>query len=140
MTEIDQLIPAIEHCRKIPKGEFCNTFFVWRRNDQKKWVPGIRRLMPTRAVIVAAPTVQEIFDAIPWQVSQFCMVDGCTPSLVKPDAEHGYSCSHTVLNSDEFDSPLFKGRNIADGMLRVWLWLRDRGMLDPVWIAEHYEH
>ena len=61
MTNLEQLVPPFELCRKIPADAFNNTVFAWKTSYLEVYVTVRNRT--TDQPIIPAPTAQEMYNA-----------------------------------------------------------------------------
>ena len=65
MSKIENIVPPLELCRRIPAGEFEDTALVWVYD-----MDGLEMVMPREVVqfegtkMIDAPTLEEILDAL----------------------------------------------------------------------------
>lgn len=104
MSKLEDLVPPLELCRKIPPGEFKDTALIWFFDGYSWWVNATEfDAQPEKAY--PAPTWQEIMEGLNEDMSSI---------------EYRDSSPHWVVHSPLTDKTP-AGDNAAEALLRYWL-------------------
>ncbi len=60
---LENIVPSLEDCRKIPEGSFPNSALVWYSDKEGHFVQSRDPVLA--AIICPAPTLAEIMDSLP---------------------------------------------------------------------------
>lgn len=117
MSNLTDLVPPLELCKKIPAGEFEDSAFAWWQiTPFEEWQVVVRSTLTT----IAAPTLQEILAALPPYGKNEQILACCVPDWADFDArvfgEHwrvGYTGNCSIND-----------KNPATAALKLWLKLK----------------
>ena len=65
MKKLEDLVPELELCKKIPEGAFADSAMVWMDDGHGGKICEPRRYAPYQHIIAPAPTLEEIMDELP---------------------------------------------------------------------------
>lgn len=111
MSELQNLVPPLELCRKIPPGEFKDSAMVWLREtgNSGRYYIAERNDYLDRVKRIPAPTLQEIFDAL-------AKMETCPEMCVWSCDKDGTCFRITADFTGDED-----GYNAAEAALQLWL-------------------
>lgn len=126
MTKLETLVPPLELCKKIPAGEFEDSFFVWVVNGdyEPKFKVVDKRHYPfipeNGASLYPAPTLQEIMEALPPYGKNEKILACCVPDWADFNARvfgENWRVGYTGNCS-------INDKNPATAALKLWLKLK----------------
>ena len=108
MSNLEDLVPPLDLCRKIPEGAFADSALVWvimTDTDPEIWERSKTKNIPLIWKAVPAPTWQEIMEGLNEDMSSI---------------EYRDSSPHWVVHSPYTDTTP-AGDNVAEALLRYWM-------------------
>lgn len=123
MSELKDIVPPLELCKRIPAGAFEDSALVWTVHGVRS-VEELSRLefckdLPIRKMTFPAPTLAEIFRVLPETIDtpedEFCVLS-LMPSR-DDDEEDMFWIGYNNTNG--------KDANPATAALRLWLAMRE---------------
>lgn len=114
MNTLENLVPSMELCKKIPEGEFKDSALVWETYSSKYSIEPVvidretSESIPHEFVenVYPAPTLDEILDAL-------------KDITEKPSVYYGKLTKTWVCDSMEYLTPI-KDKNSVSAAIRLW--------------------
>lgn len=111
MSELENLVPDLELCKRIPKGAFADSALIWSRRPvyhaPHEWVIPRNHAAEVRD-ICPAPTLQEIMRALPESV------------------EYQFFNGKFLPCHPKFDEENFADEKPENAALKLWLGLNNQ--------------